>query len=135
MPQCLLGTARTGWHHAREDRGIQVDIKFEPLPSGVTMIVLEGRMDVMGAMKIDVQFAAVAAANRAVVVDLGAVDFMASMGLRTLIMGAKSMHSKSGRMVLYRPNAVVEEVLVTSGTTTLIPVTHDLVEAETRALG
>ena len=112
-----------------------MDIKFEQLPSGVVMIVLKGRMDVMGAIKIDVQFAAVVAANRAVVVDLGAVEFMASMGLRTLIMGAKSTHSKSGRMVLYRPNPVVEEVLVTSGTTTLIPVTHDLVEAETRALG
>ena len=112
-----------------------MDINFEQLPSGVAMIVLKGRMDVMGAMKIDVQFAAVAAANRAVVVDLAAVEFMASMGLRTLIMGAKSMQSKSGRMVLYRPISLVEEVLVTSGTTTLIPVTHDLVEAETRALG
>jgi anti-anti-sigma factor len=112
-----------------------VDIKFEQLPSGVTVILLKGRLDIMGAMKIDVQFAAVAAANRAVVVDLAGVEFLASMGLRTLIMGAKSMHSKAGRMVLYRPIPLVEEVLVTSGTTTLIPLTHDLAEAEAKALG
>lgn len=112
-----------------------MDIKFEQLPSGVTVIVLTGRLDIMGAMKIDVQFAAVAAANRAVVVDLAGVEFLASMGLRTLIMGAKSMRSKSGRMVLYRPIPMVEEVLVTSGTTTLIPLAHDLTEAEAKALG
>ncbi|UPY37378.1 STAS domain-containing protein [Sediminicoccus sp. KRV36] len=112
-----------------------MDIKFEQLPSGVAVILLNGRMDITGAMRIDVQFAAVAAANRAVVVDLGGVEFMASMGLRTLIMGAKSMHSKSGRMVLYRPTPMVEEVLVTSGTTTIIPLAHELVEAEALALG
>ncbi len=112
-----------------------MDITFEQLPSGAVIIGLKGRMDVMGAMKIDVQFAAVAAANRAVVVDLGGVEFLASMGLRTLIMGAKSMHSKKGRMVLWRPIAVVEEVLVTSGTTTLIPLTQDRAEAEAQALG
>ena len=111
-----------------------MDIKFEQLASGVTVIVLTGRMDVMGAMRIDVQFAAVAAANRAVVVDLAGVEFLASMGLRTLIMGAKSMKTKSGRMVLWRPVAVVEEVLVTSGTSMLIPMTHDLAEAEALAL-
>ena len=116
-------------------RGFSVDIKFEQLPSGVTVILLNGRLDITGAMKIDVQFAAVAAANRAVVVDLAGVEFLASMGLRTLIMGAKSMHSKSGRMVLYRPIPMVEEVLVTSGTSMLIPLTHDLAEAEAKALG
>lgn len=110
-----------------------MDIGFEQLPSGVAMIRLKGRLDIMGAMKIDVQFAAVTAANRAVVVDLGEVEFLASMGLRTLIMGAKSMRTKSGRMVLYRPIPLVEEVLVTSGAMTLIPVAHDLAEAEAQA--
>jgi len=112
-----------------------VDFSFEQLASGVTMISLKGRLDVTGAMKIDVQFAAVAAGNRAVVVDLGGVEFLASMGLRTLIMGAKSMHTKNGRMALWRPQPMVEEVLVTSGTTTLIPLAHDIAEAERLVLG
>jgi len=107
-----------------------VDITFEQLPSGATLIILKGRMDVTGAMEVDLRFAAVAAANRAVIVDLGGVEFLASMGLRTLIMGAKSLKTKSGRMALWRPLPMVEEVLVTSGTTTLIPLAHDLAEAE-----
>lgn len=64
-------------------------------------------MDVMGAMQIDVQFSAVAAANRAVVVDLSEVEFLASMGLRTLIMGAKSMQGfeegPDGPLPAHRP--------------------------------
>ena len=107
-----------------------MDITFEQLPSGATLIILKGRMDVTGAMEVDLRFAAVAAANRAVIVDLGGVEFLASMGLRTLIMGAKSLKTKSGRMALWRPLPMVEEVLVTSGTTTLIPLAHDLAEAE-----
>ncbi|MBX9748590.1 MAG: STAS domain-containing protein [Roseococcus sp.] len=112
-----------------------MNITFEQLPSGVTLLKLKGRMDITGAMQIDVQFSAVAAANRAVVVDLAEVEFLASMGLRTLIMGAKAMHKKSGRMVLYRPTPMVEEVLVTSGTTTMIPLAHDFAAAEAQALG
>lgn len=116
-------------------RGFSVDISFEQLPSGITIITLKGRLDITGAMKVDVQFSAVTAANRAVVVDLAQVEFLASMGLRTLIMGAKSMRSKAGRMVLWRPIPMVEEVLLTSGTTTLIPLAHDFAEAEAQALG
>jgi len=123
-----------GLNEPQAQQGIFVDITFEQLPSGVTVILLEGRMDIMGAMKIDVQFTAVAAANRAVVVDLGKVEFLASMGLRTLVMAAKSMRGKSGRMVLYRPIPLVEEVLVTSGISTLIPLTHELADAEAQVL-
>ena len=112
-----------------------MDIAFETLPSGATCIVLTGRMDIQGAAAIDLRFAAVAAANRAVVVDLGGVTFLASMGLRTLIMGAKSMRTKAGRMVLYRPQGEVAEVLRTSGLESLMPITDDLAQAETLAQG
>jgi anti-anti-sigma factor len=77
----------------------------------------------------------VAASSAAVVVDMGAVTFMASMGLRTLLLAAKAMRGKAGRMVLYRPQGDVEAVLVTSGTLQLVPVSHDLAAAEQLALG
>jgi anti-anti-sigma factor len=112
-----------------------MDISFAAQPSGVMMITLVGRLDIQGAARIEMQFTAVAAGNAAVVVDMGAVVFMASMGLRTLLLAAKAMRGKAGRMVLYRPQAEVEEVLVTSGASQLIPVSHDLAEAERLALG
>jgi len=110
-----------------------MEMRFETLPSGAVLIALNGRMDIQGAAAVDVRFAAVSAANKAVVVDMAGVSFMASMGLRTLILGAKSMRSKAGRMVLWRPQPMVEEVLVTSGTHTLMPISHDLAEAQALA--
>jgi anti-anti-sigma factor len=112
-----------------------MEMTFNTAESGVMTIVLKGRMDIQGAMQIDLQFAAVTAAHKAVVVDMAEVTFLASMGLRTLIMGAKSMHSKFGRMVLLGPPPDVENVLVTSGTDTLIPIVHSLPDAERHVLG
>lgn len=107
-----------------------MDMTLEHRQSGVMLIVLAGRMDIAGAMAVDLRFAATVASNRAVIVDISKVVFLASMGLRTLIMGAKSMHTKSGRMMLLSPSAEVAEVLMTSGTDTLIPIMHDMEEAE-----
>jgi len=110
-----------------------LDIRFETVPaSGVTLITLTGRMDVAGAAEIDVRFSALTSGNRAVVVDMGGVEFMASMGLRTLIVAAKSVASKRGKMVLYRPAPMVREVIITSGVENLLPMTDDLADAEAR---
>jgi anti-sigma B factor antagonist len=101
-------------------------IETEELAGGVTRVTLTGKLDIAGANTIDLPFIVVMGSKRAVIVDLSRVSFVASMGLRTLIMGAKTVASKKGRMVLLSPTADVEDVLLTSGTNTLIPVLHDL---------
>ena len=55
------------------------------------------------------------------------------MGLRTLIMGARTVASKRGRIVLYRPIPAVEEVLISSGTDSVVSIVHDL-DAAVRAV-
>jgi len=101
----------------------------------VMMITLVGRLDIQGAARIEMQFTAVAAGDAAVVVEVGGGVVMPSLGLRTLLLAAKAMRGKAGRMVLYRPQAEVEEVLVTSGTSQIMPISHDLAEAERLASG
>lgn len=105
-------------------------ISFDTLPSGATVIPLKGRMDVAGAGAIDVRFAAVTAANRAVIVDMAEVEYIASMGLRTLIMAAKSAASKRGRMVIARPSEMVATVIATAGVESLLPMVETLEEGE-----
>ena len=109
-----------------------MDMSFEQLPSGTLLVGLRGRLDVTGAMQIDPSFTAAVSASRAVIVDMAEVDFLASIGLRTLILGAKSIMSKKGRMVLLHPSRNVESVLLASGTDALIPITHDRADAERR---
>jgi len=98
----------------------------EDLPNGVTKVSLVGKLDIAGAHAIDLHFNVIAGSKRAVVVDVSQVSFMASMGLRTLVIGAKSVVSKKGRMVLLSPVADVEKVLVDSGIDSLIPIHHAL---------
>jgi anti-anti-sigma factor len=93
--------------------------------SGTTRIILDGRLDIAGASAIDLRFNVIAGSRRAIVVDLSGVSFLASMGMRLLVTGAKTAASKGGRMVLLAPDANVEKVLMTAGIDTIIPILHD----------
>lgn len=96
---------------------------------GVTKANLTGRLDIGGSQEIDLAFNVLTASARALIVDLAQVEFVASMGLRMLIMGARTMTRKGGRMVLLRPGKEVEAVLVSSGTDNVVPILRDLDEA------
>jgi anti-anti-sigma factor len=54
---------------------------------------------------------------------------MASLELRGIVVSAKSIFSKRGRIVLVTPQPQVEEVIMTTGIDGLIPIYHDEVEA------
>ncbi len=100
-------------------------IAIQELDGNVTKVVLSGRIDVAGAREIDLPMSVVAGSRRAVVIDLAAVDFMASMGLRSLVVCAKTIIGKRGRVVLLAPQPAVAEVLTVSGIDDLIPIHHD----------
>lgn len=94
---------------------------------GSTRLKLSGRMDVAGTQAIDQDFTAQAATRKgAIVVDLSGVDFLASIGIRTLLSTAKAQAQRGGRLVLLSPQPMVEQVLATAGVDTLIPIFSDL---------
>ena len=97
-------------------------IEVSELDGGVTKVTLSGRIDFAGAQAIDAPMKAVAAASKSVVIDLSGVEFIASMGLRILIMCAKTIHSGSGRVVLLGAKKGVADVIHMSGIDELIPV-------------
>jgi anti-anti-sigma factor len=99
------------------------------LDNGITKVVLSGRMDIEGATAVDLKFNVIAGAKKKVIVDLTDVSFMASLGIRTLILGAKAMANKGGKMVLLNPQPNVQKVLETTGVNTVIPIVHKVEEA------
>ena len=99
--------------------------------NGITKLALSGRMDIEGAMAADMTFSIAAGANERLVVDLSDVTFMACLGLRTLMVSAKAMANKGGKMVLLNPQHNVEKVLETTGVSTTIPIVHDMRSAST----
>jgi anti-anti-sigma factor len=109
-------------------------ITIQDVDGNVTKIVLSGRIDLTGALEIDMPMSVVAGSRRAVVVDLSTVEFMASLGLRSIVVSAKSIISKGGKIVLLAPQPAVEEVITTSGIDDLIPIYHDEAAANAAVL-
>jgi anti-anti-sigma factor len=104
-------------------------LETEEVAPGVTKANLTGRLDIGGSLEIDLAFSALASSQRALIVDLSQVDFIASLGLRMLIVGARTVQRKGGRMILLRPPIAVEAVLVSSGTDNVVPILRNLDEA------
>ena len=104
-----------------------MQIEHEQLDGGVLKIKLSGRMDAMGSQEIDGKLAALTAqAGLGIIVDLSKVAFLASIGLRTLLVNAKALAARGGRMVLLNPDAGVARVLEVSGLDTMLGVFRDL---------
>ena len=98
--------------------------------NGVTLIEVRGRMDVAGALTADPVFADVAQNSDNLIVDLSGLDFLASLGIRTLVSACKTLHAKNGGMVVFAPQENVEQVLRASGIDTIIPIATDRAAAE-----
>ena len=101
-------------------------IDVEKSPSGITQIVLEGRLDLAGTDEIETKFENHTTTSKAaVLVDLSKVEIIVSIGIRLLVMSGKALSRRGGKMALYRPTSMVEEVLKTSGIDKLIPIFQD----------
>jgi len=106
-----------------------MDMQVEDFNGGVAIITLRGRLDMTGAGLIDLKFSAVAGSKRSIVVDMSAVDFLASLGIRVLVMGARAVKNKGGRLVLLSPQDNVKLVLTTAGIDDVIPIMFDRADA------
>ena len=104
-------------------------METEEVAPGVVKVNLTGRLDIGGSQEIDTAFSALTGSQRALIIDLSQVDFIASLGLRTLIVGARTVMRKGGHMVLLAPRIEVEAVLISSGTDNVVPIWRHLEDA------
>jgi anti-anti-sigma factor len=102
-----------------------MEMEVEELGGGVTNVVLRGRLDTAGVDAIDLQFNAVADAKRAIVVDLTQVNFLTSRAIRMLVIGARAVTNKGGKLVLLSTNEWVNFVLKAAEIEQFIPVLFD----------
>jgi anti-sigma B factor antagonist len=106
-----------------------MDMQVTEIFWDVARVVLNGRLDIAGSAKIDVAFNVAAGTNRNIIVDMSAVTFIASIGIRTLVVGAKTVQRRGGKLLLLSPQSDVEQVLETIGVTDLLPIVRDEAEA------
>ena len=93
--------------------------------NGITKVVLTGSMNIQGAWETEPQFNALVKTTDKVVVDLTDVRFIDSRGMRTLVVTAKSLWEKGGKLVLANPQAEVEHALRTAGIDRVIAIAPD----------
>ena len=92
-----------------------MELIVETLPNGVIKAALIGRLDIDGAAQIDVRFSALSNAAYGVAVDLSEVTFIASMGIRTLMLAARGLAANGRKLALVNPQANVEKALRATG--------------------
>lgn len=106
----------------------------EQLEEGLKKVVLNGRLDLKGVLEIEEEFTTFTAAdNDGVIVDLGGVDFIASVAIRLLISSAKRKVALGGKMVLFGAQSAIQEMLDVSGIVKLIPLVKDEASARIAA--
>jgi len=93
------------------------------LPGNILRVKLTGPLDITGASKIDMPFCVIAGSQTNVVVDLSGVSFLASIGIRVLIMTARTLGGKAGRLVVYSPSEEAIRKLRETGIDDIIPIT------------
>ena len=101
-------------------------LSTEEIDGGITRIALEGRMDIEGAAAVDLRMNVIAGSARLLLVDLAGVTFLGSMGLRSLVLPAQAIKRRGGKIVLFAPPPLVEEVLSAANIGAIIPIHHDL---------
>lgn len=102
-----------------------MELQKTELDGGILLVTLTGSLDIAGAGVLDLPFSVISGSRDKVIVDLTAVDFLASIGVRTIIKTAKPIAQRGGRMVLVNPNEAVQKVLVSTGVDTLVPIVPD----------
>jgi len=105
-------------------------IRYTDQPDGIRTIELAGSMDMNGAESIDLRFTALTSTERGfVIIDLSQVDFLASLGIATLMRSAKAIRLRDGYMVLLNPQPNVAEVLRSTAIDRVLPIFYDVEEA------
>jgi anti-anti-sigma factor len=104
---------------------------FQDVGADLRHITISGRLDMEGTDAVSARLMElVQEPKKGVVVDLSAVRFLASVGIRVLIASAKTVQQRGGKMaVVVAAGSSVSMSLEATGVNELIPVFTDSAEA------
>jgi anti-sigma B factor antagonist len=106
-----------------------MQLTIEELDGGITKVILDGRLDIEGAAQVDLKMNIVAGSCQLLLLDMQNVTFLGSMGLRSIFVPAQNVHRRGGKVVIFAPTPMIEEVFKSCNISTLIPIHHELSSA------
>jgi len=102
---------------------------LELLVYGIVVVELKGKLDTGTAETTERLLLERTTGARQMVLDLSAVDYVSSAGLRVLLVVAKRLRAVGGRLILCAVQSQVKEVLDISGLSSVFPVCPSRAEA------
>ncbi|HEX8963527.1 MAG TPA: STAS domain-containing protein [Rhodocyclaceae bacterium] len=112
-------------------------VAFQDIGERLRRICLSGRLDLAATEAVANELAALCASpQRRVVLDMSAVSFISSIGIRALVVNAKVQHALGGKLVVQAAaGGSVARILETTGVDLIVPVFFDAAAAEAAVLG
>jgi anti-anti-sigma factor len=113
-----------------------MSIRYDDVGENLRRITITGRLDMPGTDAVASKLGELVSASRkGVVVDLSALQFLASIGIRALISSAKTVQQRGGKMVLVvEGSSSVLMSLEATGVDQVIPVFRNSADAERAAI-
>lgn len=87
---------------------------------GVSVVTLDGRMDSSTSPVVDQELSAAIGGGQPVLLDLGALEYISSAGLRVLLKAAKQAQGAKMRFAVCNAAPAVREIFDVSGFSTLL---------------
>jgi len=102
----------------------------------IVNVALIGRLDTPGVEQIETRLTASLVPRGArAIIDLSQVEFVGSLGIRMFITIAKALARKQGKLVLYAPQPLVQQVFETTSLHDIVPISPDAGAASAVARG
>ncbi|HET7291629.1 MAG TPA: STAS domain-containing protein [Vicinamibacteria bacterium] len=108
---------------------------LEETNGGILVVAPAGRIDAVTSDEIERRLLGLATAGARLVVDLQAVEYISSAGLRVLLRLAKKVKEQSGRVVLCSLGPAVHQVFELAGFLALFEIEPDRGSAVARLSG
>jgi anti-anti-sigma factor len=107
-----------------------MQLRYEILNNGVIRVYMPNSLDYSGVNSIYKEFTSLTANHKnPFLVDMSAVEFLSSVGIRMLLLSAKDLSKRGSGLIIYKPQPDVQLVLEAARVCQLIPVHTDINEA------
>jgi anti-anti-sigma factor len=101
---------------------------------GILHVSLVGRLDTTGVGNIETRLTASLVPRGArAIIDLSQVEFVGSLAIRMFLTIARTLDRKNGKLVLYAPQPLVQQVFDTAAVSDIIPIRADAATAAVAA--
>jgi anti-sigma B factor antagonist len=103
-----------------------MELKVVKGDAHLTHVALAGKLDVQGEEQIGDRFRElIESRGTSFLIDMSQVTYLASLGIRLLFAAAKSLAGSGKKLVVVKPQPMVEETLLNSGTAKFVPIAPD----------